>query len=53
MMPPEGFFSFESFDYTYQPSLDPKRIKELSACRWVANGENVVCLSYAATRKER
>ena len=33
-----------TFDYTYQPSLDPKRIKELSVCRWVANGENVIFL---------
>ena len=36
--------SVESFDFTYQPSIDPKRIKELEACRWVANGENVVFL---------
>lgn len=36
--------TLDSFDYTYQPSLDPKRIKELSACRWVANGENVIFL---------
>lgn len=36
--------TLESFDFTYQPSLDPKRIKELSACRWVANGENVIFL---------
>lgn len=36
--------TLDSFDYTYQPSLDPKRIKELSACRWVENGENVIFL---------
>ena len=36
--------TLDSFDYTYQPSLDPKRIKELSACRWVDNGENVIFL---------
>jgi len=31
----------DSFDCTYRPSLDPKQIKKLSACRWVANGKNV------------
>ena len=36
--------TLDSFDYSYQPSLDPKRIKELAACRWVANGENVIFL---------
>lgn len=36
--------TLESFDFAYQPSLDPKRIKELCACRWVANGENVIFL---------
>jgi DNA replication protein DnaC len=36
--------TLDSFDFSYQPSLDPKRIKDLSACRWVANGENVIFL---------
>jgi len=36
--------TLESFDFAYQPSIDPKRIKDLAACRWVANGENVILL---------
>ncbi|EQD25367.1 MAG: IstB-like protein ATP-binding protein, partial [Leptospirillum sp. Group IV 'UBA BS'] len=32
------------FDFESQPSLDPKRIRELATCRWVANGDNVVFL---------
>lgn len=34
----------EGFDFESQPSLDPKRIKELATARWVANGDNVVFL---------
>ena len=29
--------TLEGFDFESQPSLDPKRIRELAACRWVAN----------------
>lgn len=36
--------TLESFDFTYQPSINPKQIKELSAVRWVANGENLILL---------
>jgi len=36
--------SLESFDFTQQPSLDPKLIKELSTCRFIANAENVLFL---------
>jgi len=32
------------FDFAAQPSLDPKQIRDLSAARWVANGENVLLL---------
>ena len=34
--------TLESLDFAYQSSLDPKLIKELCDCRWVANGENVI-----------
>ena len=34
----------EGFDFESQPSLDPKRIRELATSRWVANGDNVVSL---------
>jgi len=34
----------EGFDFAAQPSVDAKQIRELSASRWVANGENVLLL---------
>jgi DNA replication protein DnaC len=34
----------EVFDFKYQPSLDEKQIRELSTCRFIENGENVVLL---------
>lgn len=37
--------TLESFGFSYQPSLEPKRVKELAACRWIANGENIIFLS--------
>jgi DNA replication protein DnaC len=33
-----------SFDFTAQPSVDPKQIRDLAAARWIANGENVLLL---------
>lgn len=36
--------TLEGFDFESQPSLDPKRIRELATCRWIANGDNVVFL---------
>ncbi len=33
-----------SFDFSAQPSLDPKQLRDLAACRWVANGENLLLL---------
>ena len=36
--------TLESFDFNFQPSVDKKRIRELAACRYIANGENVVLL---------
>ena len=32
----------ESFDFTAQPSIDPRQLRELAACRWVAHGEAVL-----------
>jgi len=29
----------DGFDLAAQPSLDPRQIRELAACRWVAHGE--------------
>lgn len=33
-----------SFDYDAQPSVDPRQIRDLAACRWIANGENLLLL---------
>jgi DNA replication protein DnaC len=34
--------TLEGFDFTAQPSLDPKQVRELAACRWVANGDTLL-----------
>jgi len=34
--------TLESFDFAAQPSLDPKQIRDLSVCRWVANGDTLL-----------
>ena len=34
--------TLESFDFSAQPSLDPKQIRDLSVCRWVANGDTLL-----------
>lgn len=34
----------ESFDFSAQPSIDPKQIKDLAAGRWIANGDNLLML---------
>lgn len=36
--------TMESFDFSFQPSIDKKKIQELAACRFIANGENVILL---------
>jgi DNA replication protein DnaC len=36
--------SLESFDFRFQPSLDPKQIRELSTCRFIADGDNLLLL---------
>ena len=32
----------EGFDFAAQPSIDPRQLRELAACRWVAHGEAVL-----------
>jgi DNA replication protein DnaC len=32
------------FDFSAQPSLDPKQLRDLAACRWIANGDNLLLL---------
>ena len=34
----------DGFDYAAQPSVDPRQIRDLAACRWIANGEAVLLL---------
>jgi DNA replication protein DnaC len=36
--------SLESFDFRFQPSLDPKLIRELATGRFIADGDNVLLL---------
>jgi DNA replication protein DnaC len=34
----------EGFDFSAQPSLDPGQIRDLAACRWIANGDALLVL---------
>jgi DNA replication protein DnaC len=34
----------DGFDFTAQPSLDPRQLRELTCCRWVAHGEALLLL---------
>jgi DNA replication protein DnaC len=34
--------TLEGFDFAAQPSLDPKQVRELAACRWVASGDTLL-----------
>ncbi|MBW8308735.1 MAG: ATP-binding protein [Candidatus Paracaedibacteraceae bacterium] len=36
--------TLESFDFSYQTSLNEGQIKDLCKCRWVGNGENLIFL---------
>jgi DNA replication protein DnaC len=36
--------TLEGFDFDAQPSVDPKLIRDLALCRWVANGDAVLML---------
>jgi len=36
--------SLETFDFKFQPSLEPKVIKDLATCRFVADADNVLLL---------
>ena len=36
--------TLEDFEYEAQPSLDPKQVRELATCRWVANGDTLLLL---------
>ncbi len=34
----------DGFDFTAQPSVDPRQIRELATCRWVAHGDALLLL---------
>lgn len=36
--------TLDGFDFGAQPSLDPKQVRELATCRWVANGDTLLLL---------
>ena len=36
--------TLEAFDFEAQPSLDPRQVRELATCRWVANGDALLVL---------
>ena len=36
--------TIHDFDFTFQPSLSEKRVKETLTCRFIANGENRILL---------
>ncbi|QLH40862.1 MAG: ATP-binding protein [Defluviicoccus sp.] len=36
--------TLDGFEFDAQPSLDPRQIRDLAACRWVANGDTLLLL---------
>jgi DNA replication protein DnaC len=36
--------TLDGFDFEAQPSLDPKQIRDLATCRWIANGDALLLL---------
>lgn len=36
--------TLDTFEFDAQPSIDPKQIRELATCRWVANGDALLLL---------
>ena len=36
--------TLEGFDFAAQPSLDPGQVRDLAACRWIANGDALLVL---------
>jgi DNA replication protein DnaC len=43
--------TLESFDFSFQPSVDRKKVQELAACRFIEHGDNVVFLGPPGTGK--
>lgn len=36
--------TLDGFDFSAQPSLDPGQVRDLAACRWIANGDALLVL---------
>src|ERR1700751_276814 len=43
--------TLESFDFKFQPSIDPKQIRELATGRYIQNGDNLLLLGPPGTVK--
>lgn len=43
--------TLEGFDFAAQPSLDPKQVRDLAACRWIANGDALLIQGPPGTGK--
>ena len=43
--------TLDGFDFAAQPGLDPKRIAELAAARWIADADNLLLLGPPGTGK--
>ncbi len=41
----------DGFDFDAQPSLDPRQIRELATCRWIAHGDTTLFLGPPGTGK--
>src|ERR1700749_3406801 len=41
----------DGFDFEAQPSLDPRQLRDLAACRWIAHGDTVLFLGPPGTGK--
>ena len=41
----------EGFDFDAQPSLDPRQVRELATCRWIAHGDTTLLLGPPGTGK--
>ena len=45
--------TLEGFDCAAQPSLDPGQVRDLAACRWVANGDALLISGRQASARPR
>jgi DNA replication protein DnaC len=41
----------EDFDFSFQPTIDPKHISDLATCRFINTKENVILVGQSGTGK--